>query len=231
MTTTASHPKDLPEQLLPNEIRYTSGNAIEEIFNSITHAIGAGLAIAGLVALMMLTNQNPSIWRYVGFGVYGTTQILLYLSSSLMHSFAALPRIRYYLRIVDQAFIFLLIAGTYTPVTLIAMRGNWGWLVFGIIWGFALVGILLKTLVFREPHILTDLLYIPMGWTIVVAFRPMMQVVETGLIVWTLTGGAFYTIGVVFYAWKKLPFSHTIWHLFVIGGSVSFFMAYSVYLA
>lgn len=222
--------EDIPEQLAPSEIRYESGGAIEEIFNSITHAIGAGLSIAGLTALIMLANMNPDPWRYVGFSIYGTTQILLYLSSSIMHSFAALPRIRYYLRIIDQSFIYLLIAGTYTPVTLIAMRGNSGWLIFGIVWGIALVGILLKTLVFREPHIISDLLYIPMGWIIVFAAKPLMEVVDPRLIFWSLIGGASYTVGVVFYAWKKLPFSHTIWHLFVIGGSVSFFMAYSLYL-
>lgn len=227
----SSEPVAFEEQLRPSEIRYTSGGAIEEIFNSITHAVGAGLSIAGLVALIMLTHEDPSPWKYVSFSVFGASQILLFLSSALMHSFAALPRIRYYLRLVDQAFVFLLIAGTYTPVTLIAMRGNWGWLVFGVVWGVAIAGIILKTVILRRPHLATDLLYIPMGWIIVFAFRPMMQVVPPGLIAWTLTGGAIYTIGVVFYAWKKLPFNHVIWHLFVLGGSVAFFVGYSVYLA
>ncbi len=222
---------EIPEQLAPSEIRYESGGAIEEIFNSLTHAIGAGLSIAGLTALIMLTHLNPDPWRYVAFSIYGSTQILLYLSSSIMHSFAALPRIRYYLRIIDQIFIYLLIAGTYTPITLIAMRGHSGWIVFGVVWGIALIGILMKTLVFREPHIITDLLYIPMGWVIVFAAKPLMEAVEPGLILWSLIGGASYTVGVAFYAWKKLPFSHTVWHLFVIGGSISFFMAFSLYLA
>jgi hemolysin III len=112
-------------ELRPSEIQYESGGAIEETFNSITHAIGAGLAIAGLTALMMLTEMNPSPWKYASFLVYGVSQILLYLSSALVHSFASLPRIRYYLRIVDQSFVYLLIAGTYTPVTLLVMRGPW----------------------------------------------------------------------------------------------------------
>lgn len=221
----------IKDELRPSEIRYESGGAIEEIFNSITHAIGVGLSIAGLTALIMLTNEDPSVWKYVGFSVYGVSQILLYLSSSLMHSFAAMPRVRYYLRIVDQAFIYLLIAGTYTPVTLIAMRGTWGWLVFAIIWGLALAGILLKTLVFREHHIVTDLLYLPMGWLVLFVFRPLIDAAPPGLVAWMLIGGACYTVGVVFYAMKRVPFTHTVWHLFVMGGSISFFMGFSLYLA
>lgn len=222
---------DQPTELRPSEIDYESGGAIEEIFNSITHAIGAGLAIAGLTALIMLTNLDPSPWKYASFIVYGVSQILLYLSSAFVHSFAALPRVRYYLRIVDQSFVYLLIAGTYTPVTLLAMRGPWGWTVFSIIWFFAAVGIILKSTVFKTHHIITDLLYIPMGWTIVVAIRPLLRLAPTGFLVWCLIGGLFYTGGVVFYAWKRLPFSHTLWHLCVIGGSVSFFMGFSLYLA
>ncbi len=222
---------ELPEQLAPSEINNESGGAIEEIFNSITHAIGVGLSIAGLVALIMLTNQNPDPWKYVAFSVYGASQILLFLSSTLLHSFAALPRIRYYLRIIDTAFIYVLIAGTYTPLALVAMRDAIGWTVFGIIWGLAVVGIVLKSTIIKERHILTDLLYVPMGWLILPFFRPILESTTTGFVVWALIGGICYTVGVGFYAWKKLPFSHTIWHLFVIAGSVSFFMAYSVHLA
>ena len=221
----------IDHELRPSEIQYESGGAIEEIFNSITHAIGAGLAIAGLTALIMLTNMNPSPWKYASFVVYGVSQILLYLSSALVHSFASLPRIRYYLRIVDQSFVYLLIAGTYTPVTLLILRGPWGWTVFSIIWAFALLGIILKSTVFRSHHIITDLLYIPMGWTAIIAIRPLLQMAPRGFLVWMLVGGLCYTGGVVFYAWRRIPFSHTIWHLFVIGGSVSFFMGFSLYLA
>ena len=223
--------KELPEQLAPSEIRYESGGAIEEIFNSITHAIGAGLSIAGLVALIMLTNQNPDPWKYVSFGVYGASQIMLFLSSALLHSFAALPRIRYYLRIIDTAFIYVLIAGTYTPLALVAMRESVGWIVFSIIWGLALIGIVLKSTVVKDRHILTDLLYVPMGWLILPFFHPVLESTNPAFVVWAVIGGLSYTVGVAFYAWKRLPFSHTIWHLFVIAGSVGFFMAYSVHLA
>jgi hemolysin III len=218
-------------ELKPSEIQYESGGAVEEIFNSITHAIGAGLAIAGLIALIMLSNMAPSPWKYVSFTVYGASQILLYLSSSLMHSFAALPRVRYYLRIIDQSFVYLLIAGTYTPITLITLRGPWGWTVFGLIWGFAFIGIVLKGTVYRTPHIITDLLYVPMGWTIIVAARPLAQAADPGLIRWVIAGGACYTLGVAFYFLRRLPFSHTVWHLFVLGGSICFFIGFSLYLA
>lgn len=221
----------LPREIKPSEIRYDSGGAIEEIFNSITHAMGAGLSIAGLVALLVISSENPSTWKATAFSIYGATQIMLYLSSAIMHSFAALPRVRDVLRVVDQAFIFVLIAGTYTPVCLIAMRDNVGWIVFGIIWGLAIVGILVKTVFVRRQTMLTDIIYIPMGWLIVFAFRPMIESTSTPFAIWTLIGGACYTVGVVFYAWKRLPFNHVIWHLFVIGGSVSFFLGYALHLA
>jgi hemolysin III len=142
-----------------------------------------------------------------------------------------MPRVRYYLRIIDTAFIYVLIAGTYTPLALVAMRDSVGWVVFGIIWGLAVIGIVLKSTVVKERNILTDLLYVPMGWLILPFFRPVLASTNPGFVVWALIGGVCYTVGVGFYAWKRLPFSHTIWHLFVIAGSVAFFMAYSVHLA
>lgn len=223
------HQKLELQELRPSEIRYESGGAIEEILNSLTHAIGVGLSIAGLVALMIRTGEDPSAWKYAGFLVYGISQILLYTSSALMHSFAALPRIRYYLRIVDQCFIYLLIAGTYTPVILVGMRNVWGWWVFGIVWTLAVVGIVLKATIFREPHIISDLLYIPMGWTLIIAIRPMIRTLPMPLLLWMLAGGLCYTVGVIFYAMRKMPFSHTVWHLFVMGGSVSFFLGFSLH--
>lgn len=216
-------------ELLPSQIRYESGGAIEEILNSITHSIGAGMAIAGLVVLMVLTSGDPSPWKYAAFGVYGGSQILLYLSSAVMHGFAALPRARRVLDKIDHASIYLLIAGTYTPVCLIAMRANRGWMVFGIIWSLAIVGVALKTLM-RKKNRLVDLLYVPMGWLIVIAFRPMVEATSTPFLVWAIIGGICYTVGFVFYAWRRLPFSHVVWHLFVIGGSLSFFLAYALHL-
>ncbi len=226
-----SRPGLFAEQLSPSEIRYESGGAVTEILNSVSHAVGVGLSIGGLVALLILTGLDPSPWKYVGFSIYGGSQILLFLSSSLLHGFAALPRIRRTLRILDQCFIYVMIAGTYTPVCLVALRGGWGWSIFGIIWGLALAGILLKSLVLRERHLITDLLFIPMGWIVVIAIGPLIRATEPGFVLWVLIGGVCYTAGAGFYAWKRLPLSHLIWHFFVIAGSLSFLMAFSLHLA
>ena len=223
--------QSLPYEIKPSEIHYDSGGAIEEIFNSVTHAIGAGLSIAGLIVLLVLTGDQASAWQYVAFSIYGASQILLYLSSAIMHSFAALPQTRSVLRVIDQAFVFVLIAGTYTPVCLIAMRGNGGWIVFGVIWALAIAGILTKTVFVRRPSLFTDLLYLPMGWLIVFASRPLIQTTSREFASWLLVGGICYTIGVVFYAWKRLPFNHVVWHLFVIAGSISFFLGFALHLA
>lgn len=206
-------------------------SAMEEIFSSLTHAVGVGLSIAGLVVLLVITGNDPSPWKYVSFSIYGASQILLFSSSALVHSFFAMPRLRYYLRIVDQAFVYLLIAGTYTPITLISMRGPWGWGVFFTVWTLALAGILLKTLVFKKKHIITDLLYLPMGWIIFFTFRPLLRMAPEGFVAWLLIGGACYTVGVLFYLWKRLPGSHVVWHLFVLGGNVSFFLGYALHVA
>ena len=205
--------------------------AVEEIFSSLTHAVGVGLSIAGLVVLLILTGRDPSFWKYLSFSIYGASQILLFSSSALVHSFFAMPKLRYYLRIVDQAFVYLLIAGTYTPVALVSMRGPWGWGIFITIWTLAISGILLKTLVFRKKHIITDLLYLPMGWIVLFTFRPLLRLAPEGFVLWLLIGGACYTVGVLFYLWKRLPGSHVIWHLFVLGGNVSFFLGYALHVA
>ncbi len=221
----------LPEEVRPSETHYESGGAVTEILNSLTHALGAGLSIAGLVALLILSAADPSPWKTVAFSIYGASQILLYFSSATMHGFWAFPRLRYYLRIIDQAFIYIMIAGTYTPLCLIAMRGNWGWLVFAIVWSLAVAGVFLKSVVFKEPHILSDLLYLPMGWMLLFVFRPVIESTPRGFVVWALIGGACFTVGIIFYALQRIPFFHTIWHLFVIGGSVAFFLAYALHLA
>ncbi|MEE8441495.1 MAG: hemolysin III family protein [Spirochaetia bacterium] len=220
----------LPEEIPASQIRYESGGAIEEIFNSLTHAIGAGLAIAGLVALLILTGKDPSPWKYVGFSIFGASQILLFLSSAVMHGFAAMPRIRRSLAVFDHALIYVLIAGTYTPLCLIAMRGNWGWVILGIIWSLAIIGIVLRTIFFDRTRLLADLLYVPMGWLIVLFFRPLLQTTSVQLVVWAMIAGVFYTVGVVFYAWCKFSFSHVVWHLFVIVAGVSFFVGYALHL-
>jgi hemolysin III len=156
--------------------------------------------------------------------VYGSTLIVLYLASTLYHSFQG-PRIKGILRRVDHASIFLLIAGTYTPFTLVSLRGPWGWFLFFAIWTLAAVGVLSKfvfTKRFRSP---SAALYIGMGWLGVLAIGPGLEAIPVPGLVWLLAGGLAYTLGVIFYLWERLPFSHTVWHLFVLGGSVCHFFA------
>ncbi|NBB91237.1 MAG: hemolysin D, partial [Spirochaetes bacterium] len=126
---------------------------------------------------------------------------------------------------------YLLIAGTYTPVMLLAIRGPWGWTMLGVVWGLALIGVMLRIWVLRGYHLAADLLYVPMGWLIVIAARPLMEALPTNFVIWALAGGLSYTVGVVFYAWNRLPFNHTIWHFFVLAGSVCFYVAFTLHLA
>ncbi len=203
----------------------------EEKLNALTHNIGAGLSIGGLVFLLYLTAiHDGTPLQYVTFSLYGAFQILLYLSSGLTHSFTDQPAAHGILRIIDQASVYLLIAGTYTPISLLALQGAWGWSIFGIIWAMALTGIIIKLVLGRRKHIISDLLYIPMGWTIIVAIKPMIQTAPRGLLLWVAIGGACYSIGVIFYLLKKLPFAHLLWHLFVLGGGISFYLGIVKYL-
>ena len=204
---------------------------VEEKLNSITHGIGTGMSIAGLVFLLVLTTMNTGDpIRYITFSLYGFFQILLYLSSTLTHQFTDYPRIHAPLRVVDQAAVYLLIAGTYTPIALLAMPSPWNWIVFGLIWGMAIAGILMKTVFLPGKNIASDLLYIPMGWLIIIAIRPLKEMAPEGWVMWTMLGGGLYTGGIVFYIWKKLPFSHVIWHLFVLAGGISFYLGFALYL-
>ena len=200
-----------PQQTLP-----------EEIANSITHGIGAALSIAGLSVLVALASMKGDAWRIVSFSVYGSTLVILYLASTLYHSFQS-PRIKHWFRKLDHVSIYLLIAGTYTPFALVNMRGTWGWILFGLTWGIAAFGVLFKTFFVGRCNILSTALYIAMGWTVLIALKPAVAVVPLGGIGWMLAGGLLYTFGVIFYAWERLPFNHTVWHLFVLGGSVCHF--------
>ena len=202
----------------------------EEIANSITHGIGAALGTAALTILVVFAALKGDAWRIVSFSIYGASLVILYTSSTLYHSFTNKKAKRYF-RIMDLSAIFLLIAGTYTPITLLPLRGTgWGWTMFGLIWGMALMGILLKTFFYGKFEKLSIVFYILMGWLVVIAIKPMLANLPTGLLVWILIGGLSYTIGVIFLAWIKFPYSHTVWHLFVLGGSISHFFGILFYL-
>lgn len=194
----------------------------EEIANSITHGTGVGLSIAALVILVVFAAKRSDVWKVVSFSIYGATLISMYLCSTLYHAFRN-PKLKRFFRILDHSNIFLLIAGTYTPVTIGTIRGGWGWTLFGVIWGLAILGINLKIFALGKLKWLSILIYILMGWMILIAINPLRKTMDSTFLAWMLIGGACYTLGVLFYLFRKLPYHHSIWHLFVLGGSISHF--------
>ena len=206
----------------------------EELANSITHGVGVVLSIAGLSVLTSFASVFGSAWHIVSCAIYGATQILLYTASTLYHSIPY-PRAKAILRVFDHSAIYLLIAGTYTPFTLVNLRGPWGWTIFGIVWGIALIGILLRAWWMRnsltkQKAIWRALPYIGMGWIVVVAIKPLLASLAPGGLALMLAGGLAYTVGSIFYAWKKLPYNHAIWHVFVMAGSAFHFFAVLFYV-
>ncbi len=196
----------------------------EEILNSITHGIGTGLSVIGGMVLIVLATLYGDAWRLVSFTVYSITLVILYLASTLYHSVRD-PQLKRIFKILDHSCIYLLIAGTYTPFLLVSLRGPWGWTLLGVIWGLALVGIIFKTLSAQRFRRFLVLGYLLMGWLCVIAGRELLLRVPAGGLFWLALGGGLYTVGVLFYAWRKLPYSHAIWHLFVLGGSICHYLA------
>ena len=206
--------------------RYSAG---EELANSITHGVGVVLAIAGLAVLTSFASVFGTVWHIVACSIYGATQILLYTASTLYHSIP-LPRAKGVLRLCDHAAIFLLIAGTYTPFTLVSLRGPWGWSLFGLVWGLALTGMALQSILIRYKALVTAIPYVAMGWVAIVAIKPLLESVAPGGLVLLVAGGLAYTLGSVFYVWRRLPYHHAIWHLFVLMGSTLHFFAILFYV-
>ncbi|HJL78686.1 MAG TPA: hemolysin III family protein [Candidatus Marinimicrobia bacterium] len=201
----------------------------EELINSITHGIGSVLSIVALVLMVVYASYNSDAWSIVGVSIFGTTLILLYMSSTLYHAFSN-GRVKQIFKTLDQSFIYLLIAGTYTPVLLITLRNTLGWTVFGLVWAMAIGGIIHRIFFFDKLKRLSLVSYIVMGWLSLIVFKSLLNAAPAELVVWLLIGGAFYTGGLIFYSWEKLPFNHAIWHLFVLGGSFSHFMGIYIYL-
>lgn len=201
----------------------------EEIANSITHGVGALLSIAGLVILTVLAVRYGDAWHIVSCAIFGATLILLYTASTLYHGIPH-PKAKQVLRIIDHSAIFLLIAGTYTPFTLVSLRGPWGWSLFGTIWGLALLGIILELTPWRRFRLLSVALYVGMGWAVVVAAQPMLDSVAPRGLLLLAAGGLAYTLGIAFYVWRSLPHHHAVWHLFVLTGSVLHFFAVLFYV-
>lgn len=203
----------------------------EEVANSLTHGVGAILAVAGLVVLALSASRGGTARTVVACMVFGATLVLLYSASTLYHSLGhERPRVKAVLRALDHSAIFLLIAGTYTPFTLVSLRGPWGFALFGVVWGLALAGIALRLGLRRRPPALFVALYLAMGWCVVVAAKPLLAVVPPGGIALLVAGGLAYSLGVVFYAWQR-PYHHAIWHAFVLAGSALHYAAVLRYVA
>ncbi len=196
----------------------------EEVLNALTHGIGALAAVAGTAVLVVRAAFTSQAAAIVAVAVYGATMVLLYTASTVYH--AAPPgRAKARLKIFDHVSIYLLIAGTYTPFTLGPLRGGWGWSLFGVIWGCALIGIVLKFFFIGRFRVLTVLVYVAMGWLVIVAIVPLVQALEARTLFWLVAGGIFYTAGTYFYADRRIPYSHGIWHVFVLLGSVSHYIS------
>lgn len=207
---------DKKAEFQTEEKRYSLG---EEIFNSISHGTGSLLSIAGTVILIIFAAINLNAWGVVSSAVYGASLIILYSMSTLYHAITN-KKAKKFFQIMDHNTIFFLIAGTYTPFTLVTLRGALGWTLFGIVWGAAILGIVLNSInleKFKKPSVIC---YILMGWVIAIAFKPLYNSVSSTSFIFLIIGGVFYTIGVIFYAIKKIKYFHSIWHLFTIGGSV-----------
>lgn len=202
----------------------------EELINSITHGVGALLSIVALVILVAVSSIKGDVWRIVSFSIYGGTLFFLYLSSTLYHSVFHEKTKRVF-RVFDHVAIYLLIAGSYTPIALVPMRGTWGWIIFGVIWGLAVTGVILKIVGMNKLNKISFALYLLMGWMIVIAIKPMLEMVPTGFFPWLIVGGLIYSCGVIFYKCHRIPYNHAIWHLFVLAGSTTHFLGMLLHIA
>ncbi len=202
---------------------------LNEMANSITHGIGALLAVAGLVLLVVFSAIYGNAWHVVSVSIYGSTLVLLYIASTLYHSIQA-PNAKRILRIIDHSAIYLLIAGTYTPFTLVTLQGVRGWIMFGVIWGLALLGILYKVFFINKLVVISTLFYLLMGWLIIFSIRDLYLSLPLNGLIFLGAGGLSYTLGMLFYAGRDRLFMHAIWHLFVLGGSVCHFFSIFLYV-
>ncbi|MEJ2185659.1 MAG: hemolysin III family protein [Gemmatimonadota bacterium] len=191
----------------------------EEIVNAVTHGVGAAMAVLATAALVVLASLRDGAWSIVGVSVFGTTLIALYTSSTLYHA-AQRPAVKARLKVLDHASIYLLIAGTYTPFTLVTLRGGWGWSLFGIIWGLAVTGVVFKLLWTGRFPRLSTALYIAMGWLVIIAIVPLVRALSAPTLALLFAGGVAYTAGTLFYHNHRIPYSHAVWHLFVLAGSL-----------
>jgi len=200
-----------------------------ELANSLTHGVSALLSIAGLAVLVSLAARRGNAWHVVSCSIYGATLVLLFLASTLYHSFTA-PQVKRVLRVMDHASIYLLIAGSYTPFMLVNLRGPWGWSLFGVVWGLALIGVVLKVFFIGRFRYASTAIYLLMGWLVVIAIRPLARALPAGGLILLAAGGLLYTGGAVLYHFKSLPYHHAVWHLFVLAAAIAQYFAVMFYV-
>ena len=203
-------------QRLSNDVR-------EELANALTHGAGAVASLVGGTALVVLAAVHGDAWKVVSSAVFSATLVLLYTASTLYHAVRA-PGAKARLKVFDHCAIYLLIAGTYTPFTLLGLRGGWGWSLFGVAWGLAVAGVVFKLFFTGRFPRLSTALYLAMGWMALVAVVPMVRNLDASVLAWTVAGGLAYTVGTIFYHGRR-PYAHAVWHLFVLAGSACHFVA------
>ncbi len=201
----------------------------EEVANSVSHGIGALLSLSALVLMVTFASFQHSAWKVSSCAIFGVALILMYSASSIYHALRQ-PQVKQLFKILDHASIYLLIAGSYTPFTLVTLRGVWGWVLFGVIWGLAIVGVLGKVFYRNKGEVLSTLIYLAMGWLVIVAIVPLLHALPWGGIYWLVLGGLCYTLGVIFFFLEEMPFNHMVWHLFVLAGSMAHVFAVMFYV-
>jgi hemolysin III len=201
----------------------------EEIANAITHGLGVLLSIAALVLLLVSSSMYGTTWHIVSFTIFGITMLLMYFCSTLLHS---LPpgKAKNIFEIFDHSAIYFFIAGSYTPFCFIVLDGSMRWTLFGIVWGLAIGGTIFKSFFVKKYMLVSTLLYIVMGWMIVIAWKPLVNFLEPNGMILLVVGGLLYTVGAIFYVWRGFKFHHAIWHLFVMAGSIMHFFCILFYL-
>ena len=207
---------------MKTDVRYYSRT--EELLNVLTHGFGFFLSIAALSLLVVFASLKGNAWHIVSFSIYGASLVVLYFASTIFHLSRRI-KLRRYLNIFDHASIYLLIAGTYTPFMLVTLRGPWGWSLFGVVWGLAIAGIILKLFFTGRYNTFSTVLYVVLGWVALIAINPLIDSLSFAGLMWLLAGGLCYTIGAVFFLLNRLSFNHAIFHVFVLGGSICHFIS------
>jgi len=201
----------------------------EEFVNVLSHGVGLLLSIAALTLMVVFASLDGNAWHIVGAAIFGASLVVLYLASTLFHGVRK-PDVRKWLNVFDHAAIYILIAGTYTPFLLVTLNGAWGWSLFGVIWGLAIAGVVFKIFFTGRFNAVSTIVYVLMGWLIVIAIVPLFENLPTAGLIWLVAGGISYSVGAVFFMFDRLPFNHAIFHFLVLGGSVCHFFAVFLYV-